>query len=253
MVQASLQGIKWSLMAPNDGGPRYLICNADEMEPGTFKDRLLMEKLPHQLIEGMLIAGYTLEATQGYIFIRGEYIEAAQYLNEALEQIRAKGYLGDNILGSGWNFELHVHTGAGRYICGEETALINSLEGRRANPRTKPPFPQVAGAWGRPTIVNNVETYNNLPAIMLRGPEWYIGLSAGKSKDPGTKIYGASGKVKFPGLWELPFGTTAREVIEEHAGGMRDGLKLKAWLPGGASTDFYRRIPLIYQWMLKPL
>lgn len=142
-------GIKWSLMAPNDGGPRYLICNADEMEPGTFKDRLLMEKLPHQLIEGMLIAGYTLEATQGYIFIRGEYIEAAQYLNEALEQIRAKGYLGDNILGSGWNFELHVHTGAGRYICGEETALINSLEGRRANPRTKPPFPQVAGAWGR--------------------------------------------------------------------------------------------------------
>lgn len=169
-------------MAPNDGGPRYLICNADEMEPGTFKDRLLMEKLPHQLIEGMLIAGYTLEATQGYIFIRGEYIEAAQYLNEALEQIRAKGYLGENILGSGWNFDLHVHTGAGRYICGEETALINSLEGRRANPRTKPPFPQVAGAWGRPTIVNNVETYNNLPAIMLRGPEWYIGLSAGKSK-----------------------------------------------------------------------
>jgi len=197
-------GIKWSLMAPNDNsGPRYLICNADEMEPGTFKDRLLMERLPHQLIEGMLIAGYTLEATHGYIFIRGEYIEAAQYLNEALEQIRA-----------------------------------NSLEGRRANPRTKPPFPQVAGAWGRPTIVNNVETYNNLPAIMLRGPEWYIGLSAGKSKDPGTKIYGASGKVRFPGLWELPFGTTAREVIEEHAGGMRDGLKLKAWLPGGASTDF---------------
>ena len=232
-------GIKWSLMAPNDNsGPRYLICNADEMEPGTFKDRLLMEKLPHQLIEGMLIAAYTLEATHGYIFIRGEYIEAAQYLNEAIEQIRAKGYLGDNILGSGWSFELYVHTGAGRYICGEETALINSLEGRRANPRTKPPFPQVAGAWGRPTIVNNVETYNNLPAILLRGPEWYINLSAGKSKDPGTKIYGASGKVKFPGLWELPFGTTAREVIEEHAGGMRDGLKLKAWLPGGASTDF---------------
>ena len=186
----------------------------------------------------MLIAAYTLEATHGYIFIRGEYIEAAQYLNEAIEQIRAKGYLGDNILGSGWSFELYVHTGAGRYICGEETALINSLEGRRANPRTKPPFPQVAGAWGRPTIVNNVETYNNLPAILLRGPEWYINLSAGKSKDPGTKIYGASGKVKFPGLWELPFGTTAREVIEEHAGGMRDGLKLKAWLPGGASTDF---------------
>lgn len=231
-------GIKWSLMAPNDGGPRYLICNADEMEPGTFKDRLLMEKLPHQLIEGMIIAGYALEATQGYIFIRGEYIEAAKYLNAALEQVRAKGYLGQNILDTNWNFEIHVHTGAGRYICGEETALINSLEGRRANPRTKPPFPQVAGAWGRPTIVNNVETFNNLPSIMLRGAEWYINLSAHKSKDPGTKIYGASGKVRFPGLWELPFGTTAREVIEEYAGGMRDGLTLKAWLPGGASTDF---------------
>jgi NADH-quinone oxidoreductase subunit F len=231
-------GIKWSLMAPNDGGPRYLICNADEMEPGTFKDRLLMEKLPHQLIEGMIIAGYALEATQGYIFIRGEYIEAARYLNTALEQVRAKGYLGQNILDTKWNFEIYVHTGAGRYICGEETALINSLEGRRANPRTKPPFPQVAGAWGRPTIVNNVETFNNLPAIMLRGAEWYINLSAHKSKDPGTKIYGASGKVRFPGLWELPFGTTAREVIEQYAGGMRDGLKLKAWLPGGASTDF---------------
>ncbi len=168
VVQVSQQGLNgrsWHRMMV----PRYLICNADEMEPGTFKDRLLMERLPHQLIEGMLIAAYTLEATQGYIFIRGEYIEAAQYLNEALEQVRAKGYLGDNILDTGWNFELFVHTGAGSYICGEETALINSLEGRRANPRTKPPFPQVAGAWGRPTIVNNVETYNNLPAIMLRG------------------------------------------------------------------------------------
>lgn len=231
-------GIKWSLMAPNDGGPRYLICNADEMEPGTFKDRLLMEKLPHQLLEGMIIAAYTLEATLGYIFIRGEYIEAAQYLNDALDQVRAKGYLGSNILDTGWNFDMHVHTGAGRYICGEETALINSLEGRRANPRTKPPFPQVAGAWGRPTIVNNVETFNNLPSIMLRGAEWYKNLSAHKSADPGTKIYGVSGKVKFPGLWELPFGTTAREVIEDHAGGMQDGLTLKAWLPGGASTDF---------------
>lgn len=231
-------GIKWSLMAPNDGGPRYLICNADEMEPGTFKDRLLMEKLPHQLIEGMIIAAYTLEATLGYIFIRGEYIEAAKYLNIALDNVRAKGYLGSNILDTGWSFDIHVHTGAGRYICGEETALINSLEGRRANPRTKPPFPQVAGAWGRPTIVNNVETFNNLPAILLRGAEWYKNLSAHKSADPGTKIYGVSGKVKFPGLWELPFGTTAREVIEQHAGGMQDGLTLKAWLPGGASTDF---------------
>lgn len=231
-------GIKWSLMAPPDGGPRYLICNADEMEPGTFKDRLLMEKLPHQLIEGMITSGYAISATCGYIFIRGEYIEAAKRLNAAIDQARAKGYLGKNILGTGWDFELYVHTGAGRYICGEETALINSLEGRRANPRTKPPFPQVAGAWGRPTIVNNVETLNNVPNIVLRGAAWYKGLSEGKSTDPGTKIYGASGRVKFPGLWELPMGTTAREVIEQHAGGLQDGLVLKCWLPGGASTDF---------------
>ncbi|MFU0810026.1 NADH-quinone oxidoreductase subunit F, partial [Escherichia coli] len=139
----------------------------DEMEPGTFKDRLLMERLPFQLIEGMIISGYAIGATAGYIFIRGEYIEAAKRLNNALDECRAKGYLGDNILGSGYSFDIHVHTGAGRYICGEETALINSLEGRRANPRTKPPFPQVSGAWGRPTVVNNVESLNNMPGIML--------------------------------------------------------------------------------------
>ena len=231
-------GIKWSLLPKADGGPRYLVCNADEMEPGTFKDRLLMEKLPHQLVEGMITSGFAIGATCGYIFIRGEYIKAARHLNEAIAQAKAKGYLGKNILGSGYDFELYVHTGAGRYICGEETALINSLEGRRANPRTKPPFPQVAGAWGRPTIVNNVETLNNVPAIVLRGAEWYKSLSAGKSPDPGTKIYGASGKVRFPGLWELPLGTTGREILEQYAGGMRDGLSLKAWLPGGASTDF---------------
>ncbi len=231
-------GIKWSLLPPADGGPRYLICNADEMEPGTFKDRLLMEKLPHQLIEGMIISAYIIGATCGYIFIRGEYIKAAKHLNDAIAEAKAKGYLGSNILGSNYSFELHVHTGAGRYICGEETALINSLEGRRANPRAKPPFPQVAGAWGRPTIVNNVETLNNIPNIILHGADWFKSLSAGKSSDPGTKIYGASGKVRFAGLWELPMGTTAREVIEQHAGGMQEGLTLKCWLPGGASTDF---------------
>lgn len=173
-------GLKWTFMTPPDGGPRYLICNADEMEPGTFKDRLLMERLPFQLIEGMIISGYAIGATAGYIFIRGEYIEAAKRLNNALDECRAKGYLGDNILGSGYSFDLHVHTGAGRYICGEETALINSLEGRRANPRTKPPFPQVSGAWGRPTVVNNVESLNNMPGIMLHGVEWYKGLAQGK-------------------------------------------------------------------------
>jgi len=232
-------GVKWSLvpMGP-DAGPKYLVCNADEMEPGTFKDRLLMEKLPHQLVEAMIVAGYAIQATRAYIFLRGEYILAAERLNEAIRQAKAAGYLGENILGSGWSMDLYVHTGAGRYICGEETALINSLEGRRANPRAKPPFPQIAGAWGKPTIVNNVETLCNVPAIVMRGANWFKGLSEGKSPDAGTKLYGVSGRAKRTGVWELPIGTTARELLEVHAGGMQDGLDLKCWLPGGASTDF---------------
>lgn len=233
-------GMKWSFMAPNDGGPRYLICNADEMEPGTFKDRLLLEKLPFQLIEGMIIAAYAVQATHGYIFIRGEYIEAAKHLESALQECLQNNLLGKNILNSGFDFELHVHTGAGRYICGEESALINCLEGRRANPKIKPPHAVVAGAWGRPTIVNNVETFNNIPAIMVNGSDWYNDFSKiyGTSQCSGTKLFGASGKVNFPGLWELPFGLTARQLIEDYAGGMQTGLTLKAWLPGGASTDF---------------
>ncbi len=232
-------GIKWSLipMGP-DAGIKYLVCNADEMEPGTFKDRLLMEGAPHQLIEGMLVAAYATQATTGYIFLRGEYVLAAARLNQALAEARAAGLLGRNILGSGWDFDCFVHTGAGRYICGEETALINSLEGRRANPRAKPPFPQIAGAWGRPTVINNVETLNNIAPIVLNGAEWFRGLSQGKSPDSGTKLYGVSGRVKRPGVFELPIGTTAREILEEHAGGMQDGYQLKCWLPGGASTDF---------------
>ena len=232
-------GVKWSLipMGP-DAGVKYLVCNADEMEPGTFKDRLLMEKLPHQLVEAMIVAGYAIQATRAYIFLRGEYIEAADRLNDALRQAKAAGYLGENILGSGWSMDLYVHTGAGRYICGEETALINSLEGRRANPRAKPPFPQIAGAWGKPTIVNNVETLCNVPAIVMRGANWFKGLSEGKSPDAGTKLYGISGRAKRTGVWELPIGTTGQELLEEYGGGMKDGLKLKCWLPGGASTDF---------------
>ena len=232
-------GVKWSLipMGP-DAGIKYLVCNADEMEPGTFKDRLLMEGAPHQLIEGMLVAAYATQATTGYIFLRGEYVLAAARLNQALAEARAAGLLGRNILGSGWDFDCFVHTGAGRYICGEETALINSLEGRRANPRAKPPFPQIAGAWGRPTVINNVETLNNVAPIVLNGADWFRGLSQGKSPDSGTKLYGVSGRVKRPGVFELPIGTTAREILEEHAGGMKDGYQLKCWLPGGASTDF---------------
>ena len=233
-------GVKWGLVPMGADAPKnkYLVCNADEMEPGTFKDRLLMEGVPHQLIESMIVAAYAIQASRGYIFLRGEYVVAAERLNKALAEAKAAGYLGQNILGSGWNFELFVHTGAGRYICGEETALINSLEGRRANPRAKPPFPQIAGLWGKPTVVNNVETLSNIPHIILRGTAWFQGLSQGKSKDAGTKLYGVSGRAKRPGCWELPFGTSARELLEEHAGGMKDGLKLKCWLPGGASTDF---------------
>ena len=233
-------GVKWSLvpMGPDAPKQKYLVCNADEMEPGTFKDRLLMEELPHQLIEAMIVVGYAMQASHGYIFLRGEYVVAYERLNRALEQARAAGYLGDDILGSGWNYDVNVHSGAGRYICGEETALINSLEGRRANPRAKPPFPQIAGLWGKPTVVNNVETLCNIPHIILRGAEWFKGLSQGKSPDSGTKLYGISGRAKRTGVWELPIGTTGRELLYEYGGGMADGYELKCWLPGGASTDF---------------
>jgi NADH-quinone oxidoreductase subunit F len=232
-------GVKWGLvpMGPDEGS-KYLICNADEMEPGTFKDRLLLEREPHLMIESMIASGWAIQATRGYIFVRGEYVLAAQRLNKAIAEARERGYLGANILGTGWDFELYVHTGAGRYICGEETALINALEGRRANPRAKPPFPQIAGAWGRPTIVNNVETLCNVPGIIMHGAAWFTDLARGRSTDGGTKLYGVSGRVKRPGVWELPIGTTAREILEEHGGGMQDGLSLRAWLPGGASTDF---------------
>lgn len=231
-------GMKWSFIPAGDTPQRYILCNADEMEPGTYKDRLLMEQQPHLLVEGMLIAGFAIRATKGFIFIRGEYYEAADHLRRAIYEAKEAGLLGKNILGTGVEFELHVHTGAGRYICGEETALINSLEGRRANPRAKPPFPALVGAWGKPSCVNNVETLCNVPAIIEHGVQWYKGLSAGKSVNTGTKLMGFSGQVKNPGLWELPFGVTARELLEDYAGGMKDGMKLKTWQPGGAGTDF---------------
>ncbi|WP_225639570.1 NADH-quinone oxidoreductase subunit NuoF [Candidatus Profftia sp. (ex Adelges kitamiensis)] len=235
-------GLKWSLMHKDESiDIRYLICNADEMEPGTYKDRLLMEQLPHLLVEGMVIAAFALKSYRGYIFLRGEYIEAAINLRKAIKEAQLDNLLGKNILGSDFNFELFIHTGAGRYICGEETALINSLEGRRANPRSKPPFPANYGLWGKPTCVNNVETLCNLPAIIEHGVDWYKNLSAGISEDTGTKLMGFSGRVNNPGLWELPFGTTAREILEEYAGGMRGKLILKAWQPGGAGTDFLTR------------
>ena len=232
-------GMKWSFVPTDDKctpGHKYLVCNADEMEPGTFKDRLLMECDPHQLIEGMILAAYTIGADISYIFIRGEYLVATQRLRDALQECYAAGLLGDNILGSSYSLDMYVHPSAGRYICGEETALINALEGKRANPRAKPPFPQVSGLWGRPTIVNNVETLCNIPHIIDRGADWYKTLGIGE--DAGTKLFGVSGKVNNPGCWELPMGTPIREIIEEHAGGMQDGYQLKGFLPGGGSTDF---------------
>ncbi len=231
-------GLKWSFvpMGSDSPHPKYLIANADEMEPGTFKDRLLLERNPHQLIEGMILSAYAIQAGIGYIFLRWEYKLAAERLAQAIAEAYANRYLGQHILGSDYSLELHLHISAGRYMCGEETGLLNALEGKRANPRSKPPFPQTSGLWGKPTIVNNVETLSNLPHIVNKGAEWFKALSL--SGDSGTKLYGVSGKVKKPGLWELPMGTTIREILEEYAGGMREGLKLRGLLPGGASTDF---------------
>ncbi|WP_159715239.1 NADH-quinone oxidoreductase subunit NuoF [Blochmannia endosymbiont of Camponotus nipponensis] len=232
-------GTKWLMMSQNKSDcSRYLVCNADEMEPGTYKDRFLMERLPHLLLEGMLIASYALGVSRAYIFLRYEYMIAAEYLTRAISEIKSIGLFGKNILNSEFSFELFLHTGAGRYICGEETALINALEGRRAVPRAKPPFPSHIGLWGKPTCVNNVETLCNIPGIVEHGATWYRNISAKKSNDSGTKLMGFSGRVKKPGVWELPFGITTREILEDYAQGMCIGYVLKAWQPGGISTDF---------------
>jgi NADH-quinone oxidoreductase subunit F len=229
-------GLKWSFVPKDSPHPRYLVANADEMEPGTFKDRLLLERDPHQLIEGMILTGYATGKDVAYIFLRGEYKLAARRIAAAVVEAYGAGYLGKNILGSGYSLELYLHVSAGRYMCGEETGMLNALEGKRANPRSKPPFPPVSGLFGKPTTVNNVETLCNVPHIIANGAAWFRGLS--RTKDGGTKLYGASGKVKRPGLWELPMGTTVRELLYEHAGGMRDGVAFRGLLPGGASTDF---------------
>lgn len=233
-------GRKWSAMpmGADVARPKYLVVNADEMEPGTFKDRVLMEGDPHLLIEGMLISGYALQADVGYIFLRAEYKKSAEHLRRAIAEAYGAGYLGKNIAGHGWRFDIHLHTSAGRYICGEASALLNALEGRRAIPRAKGVRTAVSGLWGQPTMVNNVETICNVPGIVRHGPAWFKSLS--RTDAGGTKLYGASGKVKRPGLWELPMGTPMREILEEHAGGMREGLRLAAVLPGGASTEFVR-------------
>jgi NADH-quinone oxidoreductase subunit F len=227
-------GMKWQFVDRKSTKPRYIACNADESEPGTFKDHLLMERNPHLLIEGCAIACYAIGAKVAYIYIRGEFFHVQHVLEHAIEEAYARGLLGKNVLGSGFECEVYIHRGAGAYEAGEETALLESLEGKRAQPRNKPPFPAVVGLYGSPTAVNNVETLSNVPLILKNGPEWFAAL--GPEKNGGPKLYCVSGHVKRPGVYEASMNITLRELIEGHAGGVRDGRTLKAVIPGGSSV-----------------
>lgn len=229
-------GMKWSFLAKPEGVDRHLVCNADESEPGTFKDRYLMEKIPHALIEGMITSSYALGAKSSYIYIRGEYFYVARILETAIEEAYAAGYLGKNILGTDYSLDLYVQVGAGAYICGEETALLESLEGKRGNPRIKPPFPAVAGLWGRPTVVNNVETIAAVCPIVMMGGDEYAKIGIGRST--GTKLISASGHINKPGTYEIELGLPVEEFIysDEYCGGIINGRKLKAVVAGGSSV-----------------
>jgi NADH-quinone oxidoreductase subunit F len=228
---------KWSAVPEDAPHPRYVVANADEMEPGTFKDRFLIHVDPHTIIEGMAIAGYAASAERGIVFIRPSYESSAVILEKEVENARRAGYLGRRILGSDFSFDIVVHRSGGRYICGEGTALLNALMGKRPNPTKPPPYPTVKGLWDRPTIVNNVETLACVPHVMRNGAQWFKGL-AKTEKSAGTKLYCVSGRVNRPGCFELPMGTRLSEIIDEHAGGMLPGSEFKACLPGGASTRF---------------
>lgn len=230
-------GRKIMTVADDAPFPRYVVCNADEMEPGTFKDRVLIHADPHMLIEGMIIEGYSARAEKGIIFIRPEYESAAGILQRELEKAREAGYLGSNILDSGYAFDIVVHRSGGRYICGEVTALIIALEGKRPNPKQPPPYATEKGLWGQPTVAHNVETLACIPHIIRNGPEWFRNLAL-TDTGSGTKIFCVSGKVNRPGCYELPMGIRLSEIIEKHAGGMQNGDRFKACLPGGASTAF---------------
>src|SRR5512139_1073975 len=227
-------GMKWQFVDQKSGKPRYIVCNADESEPGTFKDHLLMERNPHLLVEGCLIGCYAIKSSAAYIYIRGEFYHLFPVLQKAIDDARAAGYVGRNVLGTGFDCEVYLHRGAGAYEAGEETALIESLEGKRAQPRFKPPFPAVAGLWQCPTAVNNVETLCNVPVIMTRGAEWYASL--GPEKNGGPKLFCVSGHVKNPGVFEAPMKVTLKELIFDYAGGIRDGHTLKGVIPGGSSV-----------------
>ena len=227
-------GVKWSFMPKDQNRPHYLLCNADESEPGTFKDRELIRWTPHQLIEGCLIGAHGIGASHCYIYLRGEFFETTQVLAKALEDAYEAGLVGKNILGSGVDIDITLHVGAGAYICGEETGLMNSLEGRRGQPRIKPPFPAAVGAFGMPTTINNVETLCSVPGIVKNGGAWY--RQWGTEKSPGTKLFCVSGHVNRPGNYELPLGFPLMELIEDVCGGVRDGNALKAVIPGGSSV-----------------
>jgi NADH-quinone oxidoreductase subunit F len=227
-------GVKWSFMPKEPTRPSYLCCNADESEPGTFKDRELIRWAPHQLIEGCLLGAYAIRAKHAFIYLRGEFFETTQVLARALEEAYAEGLVGKNILGSGVDIDITIHVGAGAYICGEETGLMNSLEGRRGQPRVKPPFPAAFGAFGMPTTINNVETLSIVPHIVEHGGQWY--RQWGTEKSPGTKLFCVSGHVRRPGNYELPLGFPLKDLIEDVCGGIREGRGLKAVIPGGSSV-----------------
>lgn len=227
-------GMKWGFIPKDSESPKYLVCNCDESEPGTFKDRLLIEHDPHQLIEGMILASYAIGAHHAFLYCRGEFFGGIAILRNAVAEAKQRGYLGEKVLGSDYSLEIIVHPGAGAYIAGEETALLNSLEGYRATPRLKPPFPAVVGLYGKPTIINNVETLCNVVHIVNRGVEWYQKI--GKPKNTGTKIFQVSGQIQKPGCYEFPLGTPLKEVLDA-AGGMLPGRKFKACYPGGSSCS----------------
>lgn len=227
-------GLKWTFMPKDEESPHYLLVNGDESEPGTFKDRVILEKDPHLLIEGAALSAYAIRARTVYVYIRGEYRAQRASLDKAIEEARASGLLGRNLLGSGWDCEIYTHPGAGAYICGEETAQMESIEGKRGHPRPKPPFPAGYGLWGRPTTINNVETISNVPFIVDQGAAAYRQM--GTEQSPGNFLVGVSGHVNKPGVYELPLGITAREVIEEVCGGMLGDIPLKAFYVGGSST-----------------
>lgn len=227
-------GVKWGFVPKGSELPKYLVCNADESEPGTFKDRELIMRDPHQLLEGILLASFAIGCRTAFIYIRGEFMAGARILEQAISDAAARGLVGKDILGSNFSLDLHAHRGAGAYICGEETALLESLEGKRGLPRLKPPFPATSGLYRKPTVVNNVETLCNIPHIVMRGAEWFA--SIGTPKSTGTRIFGVSGHVRRPGIYERPIDVPMRELIFEHAGGLREGHRLKAVIPGGSSV-----------------